>query len=181
MAAPCPEPVFLIHGTFSYRDEPDTSGGPPNWWQPGSEFAESMDGLFEGHAKCWPDDACMKMPWFGKRIGHRIENWQVGARQPFRRLRPKHRILNRKTFAWSGLNNENERRKAGKRLYEGLLALEKENAASVARKEPPVGYHLIGHSHGGSVIWDALRRARHRETLPNLKSWTTLGTPLPHL
>ena len=52
-------------------------------------------------------------------------------------------------FHWSGENSERSRIKAGRDLLEYLLALE-----SAGR-----GYHLIGHSHGGSVIWHALCRA----------------------
>ena len=40
------------------------------------------------------------------------------------------------------------------------------------------GYHLVGHSHGGSVIWHALCRARlYRKDLTCLRSWSTVGTP----
>jgi hypothetical protein len=69
---------------------------------------------------------------------------------------------------WKGRNKESDRRKAGRKLYRRLLGNERRGRA----------YHLIGHSHGGSVIWHALRQAtRHKKTLPGLKSWTTLGTP----
>ena len=40
------------------------------------------------------------------------------------------------------------------------------------------GYHLIGHSHGGSVIWHTLCRARlQQKDLTCLRSWSTVGTP----
>ena len=45
-------------------------------------------------------------------------------------------------FEWSGLNWENERRHAANELWLRLLLYE-------SQKRP---YHLIGHSHGGSVI-----------------------------
>ena len=42
-------------------------------------------------------------------------------------------------------------------------------------------YHLVGHSHGGSVIWHALRAASlKRVNLERLRSWTTVGTPFLH-
>lgn len=54
-------------------------------------------------------------------------------------------------------------------------------------------YHLVGHSHGGSVIWEALKlsfrgkvsfsRGSSSNTdipLKNLLSWTTVGTPFIH-
>ncbi len=52
------------------------------------------------------------------------------------------------------------------------------------------GYHLVGHSHGGSVIWECLQQAviqrkgwrvkpelKEQLALDHLRSWTTLGTP----
>src|SRR5206468_1151122 len=43
------------------------------------------------------------------------------------------------------------------------------------------GYHLIGHSHGGSVLWHALRTsAARRRPLEKLQSWTTVGSPFLH-
>jgi hypothetical protein len=74
-------------------------------------------------------------------------------------------------FHWSGDNSERARIKAGHDLLERLLVLE-----TAGR-----GYHLIGHSHGGSVIWHALRLATlRREKLQGLKSWSTVGTPFLH-
>ena len=73
-------------------------------------------------------------------------------------------------FHWSGDNSEAERRRAGRALYR-LLAAED-------RTGP---FHLIGHSHGGSVIWHALCEAqRERNTLTNLRSWSTVGAPFLH-
>jgi hypothetical protein len=74
-------------------------------------------------------------------------------------------------FHWSGENSERARIKAGQDLLERLLELE-----TAGR-----GYHLIGHSHGGSVIWHTLRLATiRRKKLDGLKSWTTVGTPFLH-
>lgn len=84
-------------------------------------------------------------------------------------------------FKWSGNNSERDRRAAGRDLQRRLAGLEKRG----------VGYHLVGHSHGGSVIWHALRLAEQRgiwsrlwnrmtgreKSLDGLKSWTTVGTP----
>ncbi|QCI66851.1 hypothetical protein [Phreatobacter stygius] len=79
-------------------------------------------------------------------------------------------------FRWSGANSEVQRRLAGKLLLNRLVQLE-------GAGRP---YHLIGHSHGGSVIWhaltasmaDAARRAGPAaEALPHLRSWATVGTP----
>lgn len=86
-------------------------------------------------------------------------------------------------FRWSGDNSERDRREAGHDLYQRIKKLEKQG-----RK-----YHLVGHSHGGSVIWNCLLesvRERYRRSeglgenekpLPGLRSWTTVGTPFLQL
>ncbi|MBM4090388.1 MAG: alpha/beta hydrolase [Planctomycetes bacterium] len=71
-------------------------------------------------------------------------------------------------FRWSGENSERARIMAGRRLLACLESLE----------EKGQGYHLIGHSHGGSVIWHALQLATSRgKPLDQLRSWATVGTP----
>lgn len=71
-------------------------------------------------------------------------------------------------FHWSGDNSERARSKAGRQLLERLRALEDEHR----------DYHLVGHSHGGSVIWKALKaKSLSKQPLEHLKSWTTVGTP----
>src|SRR5262249_18028489 len=71
-------------------------------------------------------------------------------------------------FHWSGHNSERERRAAGKALLARLTELEQTGHS----------YHLIGHSHGGSVIWNALvGSARLGLKLNGLKTWITVGTP----
>lgn len=86
-------------------------------------------------------------------------------------------------FRWSGENSQRDRREAGRNLYARLKKLEAQG-----RK-----YHLVGHSHGGSVIWNCLlesvreRFKRRRElpekerALPGLQSWTSIGTPFLQL
>lgn len=92
-------------------------------------------------------------------------------------------------FCWSGDNSERDRRAGGSRLFEHLQTLE----------ESGVRYHLVGHSHGGSVIWHCLlesikqRLAHHRKfrfrrkqvdrnvLLKGLRSFTTIGTPFLQL
>jgi len=68
-------------------------------------------------------------------------------------------------FKWSGANSEKDRRRAGRKLATRLRKLERDGRS----------YHLVGHSHGGSVIWHALWQSNGR--LPGLKSWTSVGTP----
>jgi len=78
----------------------------------------------------------------------------------------------RRLFRWSGENSERERVKASYELLEHLQELEADG----------LKYHLVGHSHGGSVIWGALRLATLQNiALPGLASWATVGTPFLHL
>jgi len=73
-----------------------------------------------------------------------------------------------KPFHWSGVNSEVDRRAAGLALLRRLLQLDSAG----------VNYHLIGHSHGGSVIWHALVASMLRgKPLSGLRSWSTIGTP----
>ncbi|MFI4874327.1 MAG: hypothetical protein ACIALR_03285, partial [Blastopirellula sp. JB062] len=75
---------------------------------------------------------------------------------------------NGKLFHWSGENNERERLKGAKSLLEYLAQFERTGQ----------GYHLIGHSHGGSIIWMALRQASvDGIPLDHLRTWSTVGTP----
>ncbi|NJM30313.1 MAG: hypothetical protein HC855_09600 [Rhizobiales bacterium] len=71
-------------------------------------------------------------------------------------------------FKWSGANSERDRRAAGQALAAELRQLEKAG-------QP---YHLMGHSHGGSVIWHALKVLdRSGSSFGQLGSWITIGTP----
>ncbi len=71
-------------------------------------------------------------------------------------------------FHWSGENSERARIKAGRKLLARLDALEAKGQ----------GYHLVGHSHGGSVIWHTLQLATsQKKSLDHLRSWATVGTP----
>lgn len=86
-------------------------------------------------------------------------------------------------FSWSGENSERDRRASGRALFQHLMKLEFTNTR----------YHLVGHSHGGSVIWHCLQesvRCRLRDrrrnskaeySLPGLRSWATIGTPFLQL
>lgn len=81
---------------------------------------------------------------------------------------------------WPGNNLESVRQRAARAVRAHILELE----------QAAVPYHIIAHSHGGSAVWQALQEAlAHRkhllgpgqtESLPNLRSWTTVGTPFLH-
>lgn len=91
--------------------------------------------------------------------------WQQGSpawQELSKRLPAGARMPERgEVFRWSGDNSARARIQAGHDLLERLLELE-----TTGR-----GYHLIGHSHGGSVIWRPLRLATlRRKKLDGLKS-----------
>ncbi|KMW58085.1 hypothetical protein AIOL_003055 [Candidatus Rhodobacter oscarellae] len=95
--------------------------------------------------------------------------WQIGS--PFmialaERLKTPSEPV---PFQWGlGDNSEEARRKAGAALLKTVQEEEKQGNA----------YYLIGHSHGGSVIYSALLHAtRSGITLPGLMGWCTVGTP----
>ena len=98
--------------------------------------------------------------------------WQVGS-QAYNHLEqrlPQKVSMSSEgsVFRWSGDNTERARSKAAAQLLKHLKPLE----------ESGQRYHLIGHSHGGSVIWSALRTATARkQPLHHLGSWSTVGTP----
>ncbi len=101
--------------------------------------------------------------------------WQIGSEpwNEFRQRLPRHARLAARgeVFHWSGENSERERIKAARELLEQLREYE-------VKQQP---YHLVGHSHGGSVIWHALRLSLvERQQLNWLKSWSTVGTPFLH-
>jgi pimeloyl-ACP methyl ester carboxylesterase len=72
-----------------------------------------------------------------------------------------------KTFAWTGYNSEPARRAGGSALAGQLAALEAD--ASVAR------YYLVGHSHGGNVILNALQEMTDKPQ--KLGAVVFMGTP----
>ena len=84
----------------------------------------------------------------------------------------------RQQFHWQNdANSDSARLEAAQLLLDYLDPLENSGTP----------YHLVGHSHGGSVIWEALKlsfltrsggdRAKGASPLPHLMSWTSVGTP----
>lgn len=72
-------------------------------------------------------------------------------------------------FHWDGANSEKSRRNEGRNLLKFLHK-------TYEKQGKP--YHLLGHSHGGSVIAEALRQSTyHRKPLKQLQSWTTVAAP----
>jgi hypothetical protein len=69
-------------------------------------------------------------------------------------------------YRWSGGNSQTERLIAALNLLEEIADLE----------EQSIPYHLIGHSHGGSVMFMALKLCMFLN-LKMLKSCCTIGTP----
>ncbi len=100
-----------------------------------------------------------------------LQWWEVGSafEADMRGLiEPRDGELNFVPLPWGGNNSEVERREAGERLTKVMRDLE-------AKSEP---YCIVGHSHGGSILSDALLdNAARRRPLANLKRWITVGTP----
>lgn len=92
-------------------------------------------------------------------------SWQtINARLP-ERVRCH---TNGEVFHWSGANRESERREAGIRLARYIHYLTRTG----------VKCHLVGHSHGGSVIWHALRWLSRKKTMKvRIGEVILLGTP----
>lgn len=86
-------------------------------------------------------------------------------------------VSDRTVFRWADdSNTESARHRAASQLLKYLQDFE-------SRCVP---YYLVGHSHGGSVIWEALKKSlssgynplsRGAGELTHLLSWTTIGTP----
>lgn len=74
-----------------------------------------------------------------------------------------------RAYIWSGENSERERRDAGRCLCGHLIDLQ----------DKGIEVHLIGHSHGGSVIWHALQEFDRKPGRLDrtVRSWATVGTP----
>ncbi len=98
--------------------------------------------------------------------------WQLGSaflNELGKRLDVDPSCVEISPFQWKeGPNSELARRAAGKALYERLKSYD----------ESGVDYYVIGHSHGGSVVYTALLRSVvKRAPLKRLKCWCTVGTP----
>jgi pimeloyl-ACP methyl ester carboxylesterase len=97
--------------------------------------------------------------------------WQLGSnfgRTLTELVLPEDGLVEQVPFVWDGANTEVARRSAGADLLKKLVKLE-----TAGRR-----YILIGHSHGGSVIANALLdAAQARRELPLLSRWITIGTP----
>ncbi|MEV4049658.1 hypothetical protein AB0J55_00590 [Amycolatopsis sp. NPDC049688] len=119
--------LIFVHGTFA--DSEDDEG--PRWWQRGSDtwtwFADHLpDGVR------LPDESTMHLKWF---------KWYESAKFDGEDEKPQPTL-----FHWNGSNTQVARLEAGNRLLALLIELERQGR----------GYHLVGHSHGGSIIWEAL-------------------------
>jgi hypothetical protein len=124
------------------------SDGPVDWWQPGSDFCHDVDALLQ-------KEGATARCWANLRsLGAESADGHGGHR-----TRP---------FAWTGENSELARRTAGSALAAELAVLERDH--HVKR------YHLIGHSHGGNVILQALRALSGEPT--KLGAVVFMGTPV---
>jgi hypothetical protein len=97
--------------------------------------------------------------------------WQKGSafEQHIRELvESEDGTLNFQPMVWDGNNSEASRRVAAAKLYDVAKQLEREGQK----------YSLIGHSHGGSVVANALLLGASKgNKLPQLARCITVGTP----
>jgi hypothetical protein len=106
-------------------------------------------------------------------FAHRAEDqgdawWQQGGALSTRLEHLAPRQYDCWPLHWDGQNLESARHAAANCLCGQMQALE-------ANRRP---YHLVGHSHGGSVVWQALvESVRRGQRMDHLQSWTTIGTP----
>ena len=111
---------------------------------PGSDFSQQLDSLLQEEGSAARCWANLREP--RPQAAYRLA---VGPTKP---------------FAWTGENSEIARRNGGRALAAQIAAFEDD--ANVAR------YHLVGHSHGGNVILNALRELpRAPAKLARLCSW----------
>jgi triacylglycerol esterase/lipase EstA (alpha/beta hydrolase family) len=73
--------------------------------------------------------------------------WQTGGTLWTRLAESQNDEIRAEAFIWSGKNSESERRAAAR-----ALALRAETLICEGH-----GVHLVGHSHGGSIIWHAIK------------------------
>jgi hypothetical protein len=170
------EPVLLVHGTFAYHDRDQASPATLNrWWLRGSAFSNAVDALAGPAVTCAPSGNAdfRVLPWWHRFVAW-IISWFVAPRTGVG-------VAPEGVFHWSGDNSESARRAAGHLLLEHL------------RRFDALGrFHVIAHSHGGSVLREALglsvpwrgairgKGISQSPPLKNLASWTTVGTPFMH-
>ncbi len=78
------------------------------------------------------------------------------------------------TFDWTGDNLESVRRQAAHELQRDFID---------PLEQGDQQYHVVAHSHGGSVFWQAMKELAKRDKnqeFKNLATWTTIGAPFLH-
>jgi hypothetical protein len=124
----------------------------------GESVAVLVHGTFAGD----PEDSGSRWWQSGSPVSQQIESLLPNRVRSAR---------DEEVFHWSGENSDRARSKAAVNLLRHLNDLEAKGQ----------DYHLVGHSHGGSVIWNTLRLSvLLRRPLNGLRSWTTVGTPFMH-
>jgi hypothetical protein len=159
--------VILVHGTFAADDRDD---GTDRWWQRNSPVAQSLAEevrLLNGApVRCAPEGVghFYSPPWW-KRLWRRYVSEKC--------LGESIQSSMDAVFHWSGHNRESARRQAGAMLLDHLKSFDSRGP-----------FHVVAHSHGGGVLWEALSLAaaetpddQRGGPLQNLRSCTTVATP----
>lgn len=145
--------LITVHGTSGGTDpkenpEDAKSTSAKKWWDGESDFIAELKSRIDLDAE-------------GVDVEPFCWTKGKGSRMFFRPWRRKDTIEN-------GPNSETKRRQSGHRLFDLLSDYE-----DAGKK-----YYLIGHSHGGSVIYSALLHSiRQDKHLNGLIGWCTVGTP----
>lgn len=142
-----------------------TATGPGRTESTSRPHAKELVLIIHGTGSAWPGDAGAVWWQVGGGFARELESRLPGH---LRVHRTKQSVGSAEVFHWSGRNRESDRRAAGLELAKHLQRL------------TPRWHkiHLVAHSHGGSVVWHALREwvSAGRE-VSRVGTVVTLGTP----
>jgi hypothetical protein len=143
------ETIIIVHGTFGNSAQSKASA----WWWPGSHFCSNLDTALERRgltSRCWRHvDLTHSRPLM--LMGQRLTGPGTSSYP----------------FSWSGENFESGRRQAAESLKKYFAEIEDDSRICK--------YHVVAHSHGGSVVARALRDMKTKPS--KLGTVTFLGTP----
>tara|TARA_R110002096_G_scaffold318022_7_gene512416 strand:- start:3772 stop:5721 length:1950 start_codon:yes stop_codon:yes gene_type:complete len=150
--------VILIHGTFASSETLDEESRAPRFENRGARWWQESSDFYEAFEG--------RLAPLGVTVSKSKKEWNE---LPY--------FEDSLVFHWDGNNSERSRHQAANALLDKLIELEND-------RQP---YHLVSHSHGGSIIWTALQEAIDRRwrspkneealRLTHLRSWNTVATP----
>lgn len=175
-----PPKVILVHGTYAQPEDLDKSNQSDKkgrWYRPISSFFSWLKQILLFHGK---DTQSVELDNKESNTDEKKISWYRRGSDFVSWLTNEGIATPSDTLSWDGLNSETSRITAATELVDKILEFERHSER----------YYLIGHSHGGSVIWAALRMVetkKYRKKIPNrdksepvlkhLQNWITVGTP----